>query len=101
MVLTTTEERRSIYTIKVITCSSDLQDAILGDESCGEEFENNVYMEINAKKAPMTNTAIRTSAYMIQSHNNSLTNKRVVDKRREAGARLAATYELGLPVLEP
>ena len=36
----TTEEHRNTYTIKVITCSSDLQDVILGDESLQEDFEN-------------------------------------------------------------
>ena len=35
----TNEERRNAYTIKVITCSSDLQDAILGDESIQESIQ--------------------------------------------------------------
>ena len=76
----TTEERRNIYTIKVITCSSDLQDAILGDESLGKEFENNVNMDSKARIAPMTTTCILTFAFMMQSHNSSLTSKRVVER---------------------
>ena len=58
-------------------------------------------MVLKAKTAPMTDTCIPTSAYMMQSHHNSLTSKTVVDRTRQAGARLEATYALGLPVLEP
>ena len=96
-----TEERRGTYTIKVITCSSDLQDAILGDESLGEDFENHVNMDTKAKSAPMTATCNQTSAFMMLSRHNSLTNKTAVDRGRDAGARLEATYALGLPVLIP
>ena len=48
------QARRGAYTIAVVTCGEDLMDATLGEEYNGEDFENQVRMEINAvKTTPM------------------------------------------------
>lgn len=90
--------------IKVVTYALDLDDAMLGDEEDGEDFENLVTMGNNADETQAPIEIPRLPSYAMLSKalsNTSLTSITAVHNRNEGAARLDASYARGVPVLDP
>ena len=82
------------YMIQVVTCTGDLEDAILGDEMAGEDLEDQVRMDHAYEiQAPML-TPQQPSFSMLSkvSSKTNLTSQSVVHKRNDASTRLDAAY---------
>ena len=96
------QARRGAYTIAVVTCGEDLMDAPLGEEYNGEDFENQVRMEINAvKTAPMLPCSAAQYAMLSNVKPTSLTQQLATRRRADAVQRLTTAYAKDVPVLEP
>ena len=92
-------QRRHNFMMQVVTCSADLDDAMLGEEEVWEDLEDQVGMVTNAVEiqAPM-HTPITPSYAMPPT---PLTSEPAVHSRHEAAARLNAAYARNVPVLDP
>ena len=92
-------ERRYGYMIDVVESTADLHDAILGDETKEETFDEVHFMDVDIAPAAVPIKLPSCTSFAVRTSPPLLTNNSAVHRRHQAEARLNSTLKKNIPVV--